>query len=114
MAAKRARSISSKALRARPLKVALPPRRPGPGVPGDSDDDGTAPALSKKSPYLTPDEAAPYLKYKTGHALMQATRRFGIPHIKLGRRVLYVEAELDQFMKVATAATTPASHRKRR
>jgi len=84
-------------------------------VPGDTaDDDAAAPALSKKSPYLTPDEAAPYLKYKTGHALMQATRRFGIPHIKLGRRVLYVEAELDQFMKVATAATTPASHRKRR
>src|SRR5262245_60788454 len=79
--------------RARPLKAELetPP----------SDSPMTSPAPD--SPYLTAEEAGKYLRvFHTAHAMQQATKRYGIPHIRVGKHILYQAAQLDEFMAVAT------------
>lgn len=62
-------------------------------------------ATDLESPYLTVDEAAAYLRFPTAHALRQATKKYGIPVIRRGRRLLYTRSQLDRFMAVATEAT---------
>jgi hypothetical protein len=57
------------------------------------------------SPYLTPEEAATYLRYGSAHALRQATKKLGIPHIRRGYRIFYLRSELDRFMSVVSEAT---------
>jgi len=85
--------------RARPVKAALPDA-------GEPPLAINRPAWTPPSPYLTADEAAKYLKvFHTGAALWQATKRYGIPHIRLGKHILYVATQLDEFMSVATEAT---------
>src|SRR5262245_22042166 len=73
----------------------------------------TAPA--PPSPYLTADEAGKYLRvFNTAHAMQQATKRYGIPHIRLGKHILYLPSQLDEFMTVATEATGALRPRRRR
>jgi hypothetical protein len=67
-----------------------------------------------ESPYLTPPEAARYLRLASAHSLRQATKKFGIPHIRLGGRLFYTKQQLDEFMAVATEATAPVLGRRRR
>ena len=51
------------------------------------------------APYLTPDEAALYLgTTRQSLANDRATRRWGVPFIKFGRKVLYERAALDEFV----------------
>ncbi|WP_410959643.1 hypothetical protein, partial [Salmonella sp. SAL4432] len=57
------------------------PRRAPPPPPT------TSSPPTPSSPYLTPEEAARYLRYSTVHALRQATKTMGIPCIRRGRRI---------------------------
>jgi hypothetical protein len=66
------------------------------------------------SPYLTADEAAAYLRFPTTHALRVAVRKFGIPHIRRGRKLFFTEKELNEFMDVASEATNPRRPSRRR
>ncbi len=61
-----------------------PRRRPRPG------DD---------SPYLTVDEAAIRLRYSSAGALRQAIKPLRIPHVRRGRKIFFVLADLDAFMR---------------
>jgi excisionase family DNA binding protein len=59
------------------------------------------------SPYLTTDEAAAYLRYASVQAFRRIVRRRGIPHIRRGRRLIFTQAHLDEWMAVVTEATRP-------
>lgn len=63
------------------------------------------------SPYLTPDEAARYLRYPSAHWFRVCVKRFGIPHIRRGRRMFFTKQQLDEFMAVASEATQPPPRR---
>jgi hypothetical protein len=82
----------------------------GGGTGSGEDDSSRVPP----SPYLTPAEAAVYLRYASAHALRQATKQYGIPHIRRGGRLFYLREQLDEFMAVATEATAPVLGRRRR
>ena len=66
------------------------------------------------SPYLTADEAATYLRYGTTTYFLRAVKRYGIPCVKRGRRVLFTKQGLDEFMAVATETTKGARKRRRK
>lgn len=66
------------------------------------------------SPYLTADEAASYLRYGTTTYFLRAVKRYGIPCVKRGRRVMFTKQGLDQFMAVATEATKGPRKRTRK
>jgi len=67
-----------------------------------------------ESPYLTAEEAAKYMRYDSAHALRQATKKYGIPHIRRGYRYYYLQTQLDEFMAVATEATRGPRRQARR
>lgn len=48
------------------------------------------------SPYLTIQEAADYLRYRTVGGFMQAVRRLRIPHIIRGRERLFLRTDLER------------------
>lgn len=71
------------------------------------------PTTPLESPYLTADEAAQYLKFPTTHWFRAAVRRYGIPHLRRGRRMFFTQQQLDEFMGIATEATASVRRRRR-
>jgi len=66
------------------------------------------------SPYLTAEEAGKYLRvFHSAHTMQQATKRYGIPHIRIGKKMLFLPAQLDEFMSIATEATGTFRRRRR-
>lgn len=53
---------------------------------------------------MTADEAAAYLRYPTTAAFRMDLAKKPIPRIRRGRRVFFVQSELDAFMRGDTAA----------
>ena len=72
------------------------------------------PNVDVDSPWMTVDETFPYMRFPSAHALRQAVKRYGIPHIRRGVRLFFVKSEIDQFMKIATDATKPTRRRRRK
>lgn len=50
------------------------------------------------SPYIFADEAARYLRFGTVQLFREWVWRYGVPHKKRGRTMLFTKAELDAFM----------------
>ena len=67
-----------------------------------------------ESPYLTADEAAAYLRFPSTHWFRVAARRYGIPTLRRGRRVFFKKNDLDEFMGVASEATTRGKRGRRK
>ena len=65
-----------------------------------------------ESPYLTAEEAATYLRFPTVHWFRVAVRRYGIPHLRRGRRMFFTTQSLDEYMAVASGATGPRRRRR--
>jgi excisionase family DNA binding protein len=57
------------------------------------------------TPYLTAEEAADYLRFSSVAWFRRAVRKYGIPCLRRGRRMFFTQANLDQFMAVASEAT---------
>ncbi len=73
-----------------------------------------AQTISIDSPYLTADEAAEYLRFPSTRWFRISVKRYGIPSIKRGRRLFFTKVQLDEFMSVATDATSEMRKMKRR
>lgn len=58
------------------------------------------------SPYLTASEAAIYLRFPSTHWFRVSVKKFGIPAIRRGRRMFFTKEQLDEFMRVASEATS--------
>lgn len=62
--------------------------------------------VTPKTPYLTAEEAAEYLRFSSAAWFRRAVRKYGIPCLRRGRRMFFTQSDLDQFMSVATDATS--------
>lgn len=69
---------------------------------------------SIESPYLTPAEAAVYLRFPSTHWFRINAKKYGIPCIRRGRRVFYTTRLLDEFMATLEAASRPQASRRTR
>lgn len=59
-----------------------------------------------RSPLLTRDEAAEFLGVKPQTlAVWAATKRYPLPHIKVGSRVRYRRSDLERFLDQRTVGT---------
>jgi hypothetical protein len=56
-------------------------------------------STSAGSPYLDCAAAAVYLHYASAASLRHRVGPMGIPHRRLGRRLLFLPAELDAWLK---------------
>lgn len=63
------------------------------------------------SPYLTPREAAAYLRYAAVSVLYQAVRSQGIPVCRRGRSLLFHREQLDRWLAGERAADLRAEAR---
>ena len=59
------------------------------------------------SPYLTQQEAAEYLRITT-RTLREWTRRYDVPHRRVGRRLFYLPAELDDWLSRTRGVRAPS------
>lgn len=68
-----------------------------------------------ESPWLTPDEALDYLKWKgAAPAFRSAVARLGIPHRRIGRQLRFKRSELDEWMdRQKPAGAKDVARRKR-
>ena len=58
------------------------------------------PDLPKTNPRLTRKEAAEYLRVTEGTlAVWATTGRYNLPYIKVGRKCVYLQVDLDRFME---------------
>jgi len=78
----------------------------------------TATATNIRSSLLTAAQAAKYLHFGSPHSFRQAVVVKQIPHRRHGRRLFFIQAELDVWLKRRTAALlkerTSALKRRRR
>ena len=56
------------------------------------------PIGNPNSPYIFTEEAAKYLRFGSVQLFREWVWRYGVPHRKRGRRMLFTKSELDAFM----------------
>ena len=64
-------------------------------------------------PYMSTKMAAEYLGGATSPGVLandRVTRRWSIPYIKIGRKVLYARADLDAFLDAHRVGTPEPAH----
>lgn len=58
----------------------------------------TKPLGSPHSPYIYSEEAAKYLRFGSPQLFREWVWKYGVPHVKRGRRMLFTKETLDKFM----------------